>query len=79
MDYRFTDTNTATVTFDLTLGDVADLRATMQKVLSGDVSDVSSWQVRSFVRKLADAQRQAAEVMALDANALAEDAKIADE
>ena len=78
MEYRFTDTNKATITFDLALGDVADLRDLLVKVLAGDVSDVSRWRVRGLVRKLADAQRQAADIMAMDAKALADAAKLDD-
>lgn len=78
MEYRFTDTNKATVTFDLTLGQIEDMRAVYMAVIAGDVSNLSRWQVRAMVRKLADAQRQAAEIMELDAKALADKAKLDD-
>lgn len=79
MEYRFTDTNKAAITFDIALGDVSDLRDLLQKVLAGDVSDVSRWRVRALVRKLADAQRQAVDIMRMDADTLAEKAKLPDD
>lgn len=78
MEYRFTDTNKATVTFDVTLGQIEDMRAVYQAVLSGDVSKVSRWQVRNMIRKLAEAQRQAADMMAIEAKALADKANVDD-
>ena len=78
MEYRFTDTNKAAVTIDLTLGQIEDMRAVYMAVLAGDVSNVSRWQARAMVRKLAEAQRQAAEIMELDAKALADKAKLDD-
>ena len=79
MDYRYTDSNKAAITLDVTIGDVADLRAALEAILAGDVSNVSRWQTRAMVRKLADAQRQAADMLRIEADALAEKAKLGDE
>ena len=78
MDYRYTDSSKAVITFDVTIGEVADLRAALEAILAGDVSNVSRWQTRGMVRKLADAQRQAADMMRIEADALAERAKLDD-
>ena len=79
MDYRYTDSSKAAITLDVTIGDVADLRAALEAILAGDVSNVSRWQTRAMVRKLADAQRQAADMLRIEADALAERAKLGDE
>ena len=79
MEYRYTDTGHANTVFDLSLDDVANLRDILTKVLSGDVSDVSRWQVRSMIRKLAEAQAKAADALAYEAKALAERAKLPDD
>ncbi len=78
MDYRYTDSSKAAITLDVTVGDVADLRAALEAILAGDVSNVSRWQTRAMVRKLADAQRQAADMLRIEADALAERAKLGD-
>lgn len=78
MEYRFTDTNKAAITVDVTLGQIEDLRAIFAAVLAGDVSNVSRWRVREISRKLADAQRQAADMMAIEAKALADKANVDD-
>ena len=75
--YRFTDTSKTTVTIDLTLDQIADLRATLTKAL--DLDGVPRWTTRDTIRKLADAQRSAAEIMALDAKQVADAAKLGDE
>jgi len=72
MEYRFTDTNKATATVDLTISDLDELRAILQAVLDAKVEDVSRWRVRGFISKLIDAQGHAAEIMAVDAKALAD-------
>lgn len=72
MEYRFTDMFKATVTFDLTLGQIDDLRQLLEKVHAAQIEGVSGWRVREMVRKLADAQRMAADLIAIDAKALAE-------
>ena len=79
MEYRYTDTGHANTVFDLSLDDVANLRDILTKVLNGDVSDVSRWQVRSMIRKLAEAQAKAADALAYEAKALAERAKLPDD
>jgi hypothetical protein len=79
MEYRYTDSSKAAITLDVTVGDVADLRAALEAILAGDVSNVSRWQTRAMVRKLADAQRQAADMLRVEADALAERAKLGDE
>lgn len=78
MEYRFTDTTKATVTFDLTISQIDDLRGMLVKLAQAEVANVSKWRVREMVRKLADAQRQAGEIMTLDAKALADAAKLDD-
>lgn len=79
MEYRFTDTTKATVTFDLTISQIDDLRGMLTKLGQAEIAGVSKWRVREMVRKLADAQRQAGEIMTLDAKALVEAAKLSDE
>ena len=76
MEYRFTDANKAAVTFDMTLGQIDDMRKLYEAVLGGDVSNVSRWQVRAMIRKLAEAQRQAADLLAIEAKALADKARL---
>ena len=72
MEYRFTDMFKATVTFEMTLGQIDDLRQLLEKVHAAQIEGVSGWRVREMVRKLADAQRMAADLIAIDAKALAE-------
>jgi hypothetical protein len=79
MEYRFTNTDSAKVSVDLTIGDIADLRDILTKALDAKLEDVSRWTLRRFVRELADAQRQAAETLAYDAKMLAEKAKLPDD
>ncbi len=79
MEYRFTDTTKATVTFDLTISQIDDLRGMLTKLGQAEIEGVSKWRVREMVRKLSDAQRQAGEIMTLDAKALIEAAKLSDE
>jgi hypothetical protein len=78
MDYRFTNTDSAKVSVDLTIGDIADLRDILNKAIDAKLEDVSRWQLRRFIRELADAQRQAAEVLEMEAKSLAEKAKLPD-
>ena len=78
MEYRFTDADKATVTIDLSLGDLAEMRGIMMSVLDGKTEDVSRWTLRRFVRKLAEAQGKAAEIMEMEAKSLAEKAKLPD-
>jgi len=79
MEYRFTDTTKTAVTFDLTVSQIEDLRKMLTKLGQAEIEGVSKWSVRQMVRKLADAQRQAGEIMAIDAKALIEAAKLSDE
>lgn len=79
MEYRFTDTMKTTVTFDLTVSQIEDLRGMLTKLAKAEIEGVSKWRVREMVRKLADAQRQAGEIMMIDAKALIEAAKKDDE
>lgn len=72
MEYRVTDTNKATVTIDLTLGDVDDLRAMLQAAMDANIDGVSRWTARMMIGKLIEAQAQAAEIMVLDAKAIAD-------
>lgn len=78
MEYRFTNTDSAKVSVDLTIGDIADLRDILNKAIDAKLEDVSRWQLRRFIRELADAQRQAAEILEMEAKALAEKAKLPD-
>ena len=78
MEYRFTNTDSAKVSVDLTIGDIADLRDILNKAIDAKLEDVSCWQLRRFIRELADAQRQAAEVLEMEAKSLAEKAKLPD-
>jgi|694.fasta_scaffold60908_10 hypothetical protein len=79
MEYRYTDTGRANTVFDMSLDDVANLRDVLTKVLSGDVSDVSRWQVRGMIKALANAQAKAADALAYEAKALIERAKLPDD
>jgi hypothetical protein len=76
MEYRFTDTSKTTITFSLDLSQVADLRETLVKAM--DIEGISRWRVRGMIRTLAEAQRQAADIMTLDAKSLADAAKLDD-
>jgi hypothetical protein len=78
MEYRFTNTDATKVSVDLTLGDIADLRDILNKAIDAKLEDVSRWQLRRFIRELADAQRQAAEILEMEAKGLAEKAKLPD-
>lgn len=79
MDYRFTNTDSVKVTVDLTLGDIADLRDILTKALDAKLEDVSRWQLRRMIRELADAQCKTAEMFKLEAQTLADKAKLGDE
>ncbi len=79
MEYRFTNTDSVKVTVDLTLGDITDLRDILTKALDAKLEDVSRWQLRRLIRELADAQRKTAEMFKLEADTLAEKAKLGDE
>lgn len=79
MEYRYTDTEAATITLTLTLSDVAAMRAMLEAASKIEVENVSRWRVRDFVRTLATAQGKAAEVLAMEAKALADKAKLADD
>jgi hypothetical protein len=76
MEYRFTNTESTKVSVDLTVGDIADLREILTKALDAKLEDVSRWQLRRFIRELAEAQRKTAEIFEMDAKALAEKAKL---
>jgi hypothetical protein len=78
MEYRFTNTDSTKVTVDLTVGDIADLRDILTKALDAKLEDVSRWQLRRFIRELAEAQRKTAEIFEMDAKALVEKAKLPD-
>lgn len=78
MEYRFTNTDSVKVTVDLTLGDISDLRNILTKALDAKLEDVSRWQLRSLIRALADAQCQTAEMFKLEAQTLADKAKLGD-
>ena len=78
MDYRFTNTDSVKVTVDLTLGDIADLRDILTKALDANLQDVSRWQLRRMIRELADAQCKTAEMFKLEAQTLADKAKLGD-
>lgn len=78
MDYRFTNTDSVKVTVDLTLGDIADLRDILTKALDAKLEDVSRWQLRRMIRELADAQCKTAEMFKLEAQTLADKAKLGD-
>jgi hypothetical protein len=79
MEYRFTNTDSAKVSVDLTIGDIADLRDILTKALAAKLEDVSRWTLRRFVRELAEAQRKTAETLEYEAKALAEKAKLPDD
>jgi len=78
MEYRFTNTDSTKVSVDLTVGDIADLRDILTKALDAKLEDVSRWQLRRFIRELAEAQRKTAEIFEMDAKGLAEKAKLPD-
>lgn len=78
MEYRFTNTDSVKVTVDLTLGDIADLRDILTKALDAKLEDVSRWQLRRMIRELADAQCKTAEMFKLEAQTLADKAKLGD-
>lgn len=78
MEYRFTNTDSVKVTVDLTLGDISDLRDILTKALDAKLEDVSRWQLRRFIRELADAQCKTAEMFKLEAQTLADKAKLGD-
>lgn len=78
MEYRFTNTDSVKVTVDLTLGDIADLRDILTKALDAKLEDVSRWQLRRMIRELADAQCKTAEMFRLEAQTLADKAKLDD-
>jgi len=52
------------------------LREILTKALDAKLEDVSRWQLRRFIRELAEAQRKTAEIFEMDAKALAEKAKL---
>jgi hypothetical protein len=74
MEYRFTNTDAAKVTFDLTIGEISDLRDMLEAARKVGLEGVSSWALRRVIKALAEAQRQAAETLAYDAKLLAEKA-----
>lgn len=78
MEYRFTNTDSVKVTVDLTLGDISDLRDILTKALDAKLEDVSRWQLRRLIRELADAQCKTAEMFKLEAQTLADKAKLGD-
>lgn len=79
MEYRFTNTDSTKVTLDMTVGDIADLRDILTKALDAKLEDVSRWQLRRLIRELADAQCKTAEMFKLEAQTLADKAKLGDE
>ena len=50
----------------------------LTKALDAKLEDVSRWQLRRFIRELAEAQRKTAEIFEMDAKGLAEKAKLPD-
>ena len=78
MEYRFTNTDSAKVTMDVSVGDIADLRDILTKALDAKLEDVSRWQLRRLIRELAEAQRKTAETLENEAKSLAEKAKLPD-
>lgn len=78
MEYRFTNTDSVKVTLDMTLGDISDLRDILTKALDAKLEDVSRWQLRRLIRELADAQCKTAEMFKLEAQTLADKAKLSD-
>lgn len=78
MEYRFTNTDSAKVTMDVSIGDIADLRDILTKALDAKLEDVSRWQLRRLIRELAEAQRKTAETLEYEAKALVEKAKLPD-
>ena len=78
MEYRFTNTDSTKVTLDMTVGDIADLRDILTKALDAKLEDVSRWQLRRMIRELADAQCKTAELFKMEAQTLAEKAKLGD-
>jgi hypothetical protein len=79
MQYRYTDTDQANTVFDLSIGDLADLRSILTKALNANVEGISGWKARDMIRKLAEAQAKAADAMAYEAKMLAEKAKLPDD
>ena len=78
MEYRFTNTDSAKVTMDVSVGDIADLRDILTKALDAKLEDVSRWQLRRLIRELAEAQRKSAETLEYEAKSLADKAKLPD-
>jgi hypothetical protein len=79
MEYRYTDTDKANVVFDLSIGDIAELRDIILAARKANLDGVSRWTTRRMIQTLAEAQGKAAEAMAYEAKALAEKAKLPDD
>jgi uncharacterized protein YggE len=76
MDYRFTNTDDAKVTFDMTVSDIGELRAILTAASKAGLEDVSNWRLRRMIKALAEAQGKAADAMAHEAKSLADAAKL---
>ena len=79
MEYRFTSTDEAKVTFDMTVSDITELRAILMAAKKVGLEDVSNWRLRRMIKALAEAQGKAAEAMASEAKSLADAAKLPDD
>ena len=79
MEYRFTNTDAAKVTFDLTIGEISELRDMLEAARKVGLEGVSSWALRRVIKSLAEAQGKAAETLTYDAKMLAEAAKLPDD
>jgi hypothetical protein len=76
MDYRFTNMDEAKITFDMKVGDVAELRAILTAAHKVGLEDVSNWRLRRMIKALAEAQGKAAEAIEYEVKALAEASKL---
>lgn len=79
MEYRFTNTDDAKVTLDMTVSDIGELRAILVAASKAGLEDVSNWRLRRMIKALAEAQGKAADAMAHEAKALSDAAKLADD
>lgn len=78
MEYKFSDVSTMQISIGMSLSDIDALRKLLVAVQSNEQSGMASWRVRRYIRALAEAQAKAAEVLAYEAKALAETAKLDD-
>jgi hypothetical protein len=79
MEYRFTNTDEAKITFDMKVGDFAELRAILTAAHKAGLEDVSNWRLRRMIKALAEAQGKVADALAHEAKALSDAAKLADD